>query len=113
MLMSAALQIVIFPLPNLYPLCWVALAPLVVALLRAQKPDTLQLSASPKLLPAKPLQGFSSGYVCGIIWYAGTCYWIYPTMHQYGGMSPPVALFVLLLFCMYLGLYHGFFGLLV
>jgi apolipoprotein N-acyltransferase len=112
-LLSAALQIVIFPLPDLYPLCWVALAPLLVALLRARRPDTLQLSESPKLLPATPGQGFVLGYICGIVWYAGTCYWIYATMHQYGGMSAPVALLVLLLFCMYLGLYHGLFGLLV
>jgi apolipoprotein N-acyltransferase len=112
-LLSAVLQIVIFPLPNLYPLCWVALAPLLVALVRAQRPDTLQLTEAPKLLPASPWQGFVLGYVCGILWYSGTCYWIYATMHQYGGMSAPVALLVLLLFCMYLGLYHALFGLLV
>jgi apolipoprotein N-acyltransferase len=43
----------------------------------------------------------------------GTCYWVYDTMHQYGGLSAPVGLFVLLLFALYLGLYHGLFGLLV
>jgi len=112
-LLSAVLQIVIFPLPNLYPLCWIALAPLLVALVRARQPNTLQLNESPKLLPASPWQGFFLGYVCGILWYAGTCYWIYATMHQYGGMSAPVAFLVLLLFCMYLGLYHGLFGFLV
>ncbi len=65
------------------------------------------------LLPASPLQGFLLAYICGIFWYAGTCYWIYSTMHQYGGLARPVAFLVLILFCLYLGLYHGFFGFLV
>src|SRR5205807_4917913 len=45
--------------------------------------------------------------------YAGTCYWIFDTMHQYGGLSRPAALLALFLFCLYLGLYHGLFGLLI
>jgi predicted Na+-dependent transporter len=35
-LLSAVLQILIFPLPGLYLLSWFALAPLIVALLRAR-----------------------------------------------------------------------------
>ena len=34
-------------------------------------------------------------------------------MHQYGGLNAPLALLALFLFCLYLGLYHGFFGLLL
>jgi apolipoprotein N-acyltransferase len=112
-LFSAVLQILIFPLPNLYMLCWVAVTPLLIALLRARQPDTLQLRAGIKLLPAKPLQGFVLGYACGILWYAGTCYWIYSVMHQYGGVSVPVGIVILILFCLYLAIYHGVFGLLV
>lgn len=52
-------------------------------------------------------------YVCGILWYAGTCYWIYSVMRQYGGVNTPAALGILILFCMYLAIYHGVFGLLV
>ena len=112
-LLSAGLQIVIFPLPGIYVLSWIAVAPLIVALLRARRPDTLQLNESPRLLPATPVQGFLLGYKCGILWYAGTCYWIYATMRHYGGLSAPMALLALILFCLYLGLYHGAFGLLV
>ena len=112
-LLSAALQILIFPLPNLYMLCWVAITPLLIALLRARPPHTLQLKAGIKLLPASPLQAFLLAYVCGILWYAGTCYWIYSVMHQYGGVSTPFGIVILLLFCLYLALYHGVFGLLV
>lgn len=112
-LLSAGLQILIFPLPNMYMLGWVAITPLLVALLRAQQPETLQLKAGMKLLPAKPLQAFLLAYVCGIIWYGGTCYWIYPTMRHYGGVNAPAAVGSLILFCLYLAIYHGVFGLLI
>jgi apolipoprotein N-acyltransferase len=111
--LSAALQILIFPLPNLYILCWMAIAPLLVALLRARQPDTLQIRAGVKLLPARPLQAFLLAYSCGVIWYAGTCYWIYNTMRQYGGVSAPAAVGILILFSLYLAIYHGVFGLLI
>jgi apolipoprotein N-acyltransferase len=112
-LLSAVLQILIFPLPNLYMLCWVAITPLLIAILRARQPQTLQLRAGIKLLPASPLQAFLLAYACGIVWYAGTCYWIYSVMHQYGGVSTPLGIVILLLFCLYLAIYHGVFGLLV
>src|SRR5579864_6405314 len=108
---SAILQITIFPLANLYPLSWIAVAPLLVALLRARKPETLQLEGSTKYLPARRLQGFLLGYACGILWYGGSCYWVYSTMKQYGGINGAGAAGLLLLFCLYLGLYHGLFGL--
>ena len=114
-LLAAGLQIAIFPLPNLYWLSWIAVAPLLVAILRVRVPETLQLDdhRQARLLPATPWQGFLLGYVCGILWFAGTCYWIFDTMHHYGGLPIPVAVLVLILFCMYVGLYHGFFGLLL
>jgi len=61
-LLSAVLQILVFPLPNLYILGWIAIAPLLIALLRARQPDTLQLLAGVKLLPAKPAQAFLLAY---------------------------------------------------
>jgi apolipoprotein N-acyltransferase len=113
--LSAGLQIVIFPLPNLYWFSWIAVAPLIVAILRARAPETLQLQLDDqsRLLPATLWQGFVLGYVCGILWFAGTCYWIFDTMHRYGGLPIPVAVLALVLFCMYVGLYHGMFGLLL
>lgn len=112
-IVSAVLQVLIFPLPGAYVLCWFALTPLIIALLRARPAGELLIQGTPRLQPATPGQGFVLGYVCGILWYAGTCYWIYGTMQHYGGLSAPVAVFVLFLFCCYLGLYHGLFGLLV
>lgn len=112
-LLSAVLQVVIFPLPGVYVLSWLALAPLIVALLRTRPAGELEVAGSLRLQPASPLQGFVLSYVCGILWYAGTCYWIFDTMRQYGGLNAPAALLVVVLFCCYLGLYHGLFGLLL
>lgn len=81
-------------------ICWVALAPLLFAL-TCRTPD------------GKPLTiklGFLLGYLSGIVWYFGNCYWIYETMHTYGGIAKPAAAGILLLFCLYLGLYHALFG---
>ena len=113
MLLSAVLQVVIFPLPGLYWLSWIAVAPLLVALLRARAGAALQVNAPIRLAPASPWQGFLLSYVCGILWYLGTCYWVYHTMHRHGGVPAPVALLILLLAAMHEALYHGLFGLLV
>jgi apolipoprotein N-acyltransferase len=112
-LLSAGLQILVFPLPDQYFLCWVAVAPLMVALLRTRKPATLQLQAGVRLRPATSGQAFVLAYTCGVLWYAGNCYWIYNTMRQYGGLGAAGALGILILFCLYLALYHGAFGLLI
>jgi len=112
-LLSAFLQVIIFPLPGVYVLSWFALAPLIVALLRARPAGELEITGSTRLQPASPGQAFLLSYLCGILWYAGTCYWIYDTMRQYGGLSAPAAVLALFLFCCYLGLYHGLFGLLL
>ncbi|MGB0011630.1 MAG: apolipoprotein N-acyltransferase [Candidatus Sulfotelmatobacter sp.] len=111
--LSSLLQILIFPLPGLYVLSWVAFAPLIVALLRARPAGALEIDGSVHLQAATPGQAFLLAYVSGILWYAGTCYWIYDTMHEHGGLSVPAAALALFLFCLYLGLYHGLFGLLL
>jgi apolipoprotein N-acyltransferase len=105
--------VVIFPLADLYWLSWFAVTPLLIALLRARAAGELQLNAHVKLAAATPWQGFLLGYLCGILWCLGTCYWVFDTMHRYGGLPVPAALFVLALFCMYIGLYHGSFGILM
>lgn len=112
-ILSAILQVLIFPLPGLYFLSWFALTPLVIALLRGRAASELEIAGIVRLRPVTPRQGFLLGYACGIVWYAGTCYWIFDTMRLYGGLNTPLALLVLFLFCCYLGLYHGLFGLLM
>lgn len=107
-LLSALLQVLCFPTAGPLPLwraalSWVALAPFLLALLdrkHDQSPLTLRQSAI-------------LGYACGIGWYLGNCSWIYQTMYLYGGLAKPVAFAILILFSMYLGLYHALFAALV
>lgn len=112
-LLSSLLQVLIFPLPGLYVLSWLAFAPLIVAILRARPAGALEIDGVTYLRAATPWQAFLLAYVSGILWYAGTCYWIYDTMHEHGGLSAPWAALALFLFCLYLALYHGLFGLMV
>ena len=111
---SGGLQVLIFPSPALYALCWIALAPLLLAILKRRTGGTELIDPRGLLLSVTTVwQGFLLGYLSGIIWYAGSCFWVYHVMHVYGGLNAPVAAGVLILFCLYLGLYTGLFGALV
>jgi apolipoprotein N-acyltransferase len=106
--LSGILQILPFPIAGPTPLwrtafCWIALLPLLWALLGNAK------TGNPLTVP----QGAALGYACGFLWYLGNCYWIYQTMYLYGGLAKPIAAGILLLFCLYLGLYHALFGTLI
>jgi len=106
--LSGVLQVLAFPIAGPVPLwrcaiCWFALVPFLVALLD-ERDGQGRLSA---------LRGALLGYGCGILWYLGNCYWIYQTMYLYGGLPRPIAFGILILFCLYLGLYHALFGWLV
>jgi apolipoprotein N-acyltransferase len=110
---SGLLQILIFPRPNLYWLCWIALAPLMYALLRARDADATELLTDETysfLVPARAWQGFLLGWASGTVFYFGTCCWVYIVMHSYGGLSPVVSFLLLILFSLYIGLHHGIFG---
>ena len=112
--LSGILQVLIFPSPSLYFLGWIALVPLLIAIARPgfTAPDVI--SPSGKILAwTTPLRGFFLGYLSGLIWYAGSCYWVFHVMHRYGKLSTPAALGVLALFCLYLAIYHGLFGFLL
>jgi apolipoprotein N-acyltransferase len=103
--LSGLLQILPFPIAGPIPLwrtafAWIGLLPLLYALLADDRRGE-RLS---------PWQSALLGYLSGVIWYAGNCYWIYQTMYLYGGLPKPVALGILVLFALYLGLYHALFG---
>ncbi|MGH9581185.1 MAG: apolipoprotein N-acyltransferase, partial [Terriglobales bacterium] len=104
---SGVLQTLIFPQPSLTFLSWVALAPLLVALVPE---GALGAGQQANTRAPTPLQGFLLGYGSGVVWYAGTCYWVFHVMNHYGGLSAPVAAGLLVLFCLYLALYHGVFA---
>ncbi len=104
-LLSALLQLLPFPLAGPVPLgrrlfCWFCLVPLLLALLGKNKDDE----------PLSLLQSTLIGYLAGVCWFAGNCYWIYSTMHLYGGLPEAVSAGILVLFSFYLGMYSALFG---
>jgi apolipoprotein N-acyltransferase len=98
--LSGVLQVLIFPTPSLAVLAWVALAPLLFAILRNGSVDGEVLDASGRSLSVITSgQAFWLGYA-----------WIFNTMHLYGELSSALSIGILILFALYLALYHGLFA---
>ncbi len=83
-----------FPLVNWNLLVWVAIAPLLVALVSERS----------------AWRGFLLGYLAGAIFLAGCCYWFVDVMELHGGLSPVLAWGVLLLYTLLFALFFGGFG---
>jgi apolipoprotein N-acyltransferase len=101
---SAALLELPFPLAGPMPawrglIAFVALVPLLWAIL------------APTESPRPLRHSFLLGYLCGVLWYAGNCYWIYDTMLIHGGVPPAGSVGLLFLYSLVLGLYFGLFAL--
>jgi apolipoprotein N-acyltransferase len=80
---------------DLYLLAWFALVPFLVSLWE-------------KSLK----QAFISGVLMGLPYFFGTQYWVYHSIHHYGGMPFLLSLAVVFLLSLYLSLFTGLFGLL-
>ena len=113
--LSGVLQAIIFPSIDWHYLCWFAFAPALVAILRARPKQDIAVpeSLSSNLAPATPWQGFLLGWLTGLIWSFGTCFWIYHVLNTYGGLDAPIAGALLVVFCLILALHHAAWGLLV
>jgi len=103
--LSAGLLELPFPLAGPLPawrsiFAWFALIPLLWAL----------LSPACTGRPRPLRRGFLLGYLCGILWYGGNCYWVRDVMGQYGDMPLGAPTLLLVAFSLYLGLYFGLFG---
>jgi apolipoprotein N-acyltransferase len=104
--LSAGLLELPFPIAGPMPpwrsiFAWFGLVPLLWAVL-----------SPPCVRGPRPLRAaFLAAYGCGVLWYAGNCYWIYDTMMHYGSLPPWVSVLLLLGFSLVLGLYFGLFGL--
>ncbi|MDP2167155.1 MAG: hypothetical protein Q8J64_02350 [Thermodesulfovibrionales bacterium] len=88
--LSGALLAFAFPKFDLYPVAWFCLAPFIVSL----------YGMSPK-------QAFRAGMLMGIPYFYGTDYWIYYSVHHYGGVPFVPSLLIVLLLSLYLSLYTG------
>lgn len=96
-LLSGVLLVLSFPRPHLTLLAWVALAPLLAVLV--QRHSRLRL--------------FFYGYLAGVVFFAGTCSWIYDVMRLHGNLSVVAAGGVLSLLVLFLALHLGLFSLAV
>ncbi len=72
---SGLLLVLALPKPDLHYLGWAAPAPLLIALTTCES----RRSAA------------AAGYVAGLCFFGGSCYWIVSTMTVYGGLSAPLA----------------------
>jgi apolipoprotein N-acyltransferase len=93
--LSAILLILAFPRFDLAWLAPVALAPMLVAVERERR----------------PLYRFLTGYLCGVIYWFGVCYWIQFVLAVYGGIGAAAGWAVFMLFCLVKALHMGFFAL--
>ncbi len=87
--LSALLLVVSFPDFNVWPLAWIALAPLFVAV--ARQPHTGR--------------SFLLGWLTGTLYFYGSCYWLTYAPIRYGGIPAPVAYFLLLPVTLIVGLF--------
>jgi apolipoprotein N-acyltransferase len=106
--LSAGLLELPFPLAGPLPpwrsvFAWFGLVPLLWAILPSHEEDGTKSRRHAFLL----------SYVCGVLWYAGNCYWVRDVMMQYGDMPPLAPELLLLGFSLVLGVYFGLFGLAV
>ncbi len=56
-------------------------------------------------------RAFLLGYVCGVVYFAGSCYWFVTVMELYGHLAPALAVVVLILFVIIDSTFFGGFGL--
>ncbi len=113
-LLSACLQVLIFPRAPLNFLCWIAVTPLLYALLRGRGGEGERVDSDGRCLrPFTLQQGFVIGWLCGTVWFIGSCYWIVSVMHGYGNVNWFLSVLIMLAFCLILGMHQGAFGLLV
>jgi apolipoprotein N-acyltransferase len=93
--LSAFLLVLSFPDFNLWPLAWVGLVPLLVAVARVERTR----------------QAFVLGWTWGAIFFYGSCWWLTHSMIHYGGLPRPLAFALLVPIVLVVGLFPAMFAL--
>jgi apolipoprotein N-acyltransferase len=86
--MAGSLMTISFPKLHLWPLAFIALIPLMIACHNQ-----------------RARHAFFLGSIFGISFFLTLIYWLIPTLDQYGGLPPALAVCILFLLCVYLSLY--------
>lgn len=92
---SGLLLVLALPKPDFYYLGWFALVPLLFVLSERRTRTESALI----------------GYVAGLAFFSGSCYWIVSTMSTYGGLSVPLAVAVFGLFVVVFAVHTALFAL--
>jgi apolipoprotein N-acyltransferase len=90
---SGLLLAVSFPTIQFHLLVWFALVPLLIALKNSSVRN-----------------GFWTGGITGLVYFAGTVHWVTNSVHFYGNVPLIPASLITLLLCAYLALYPALFG---
>ncbi|MCW5963517.1 MAG: apolipoprotein N-acyltransferase [Bryobacterales bacterium] len=93
-MLSGLLLFLTFPDANFTFLAPVALTPLIVAVSMIHR----------------PFPRFFLGWICGIIYWLGACYWIQDTLATYGDLNLGLSMLALALFALAKGLHMAVFG---
>ncbi len=89
---GGALLVLSFPTFDIFPLAWIALTPLLVLLYDMQRRES-----------------FRAGLIFGVVYFFGTIYWIYHSIHYYGSISLVPSFVIVLILSLYLSLYTAAF----
>jgi apolipoprotein N-acyltransferase len=100
-LLSGGLLAASFPKFGTPALAWIALAPLIVAVVTSVVDRRSAVHI------------FRLGVLSGLVYFGGTLYWVVGVMSTYGGLSTIVSAMVALLLASYLALYVGAFALVI
>jgi apolipoprotein N-acyltransferase len=92
--LSAFLLVLSFPDFNLWPVAWVGLVPLLVAVVRVRRAG----------------QAFALGWLAGALFFYGSCWWLTHSMIHYGGLPRPVAYALLVPVVLIVGLFPATFA---
>lgn len=91
--LSGVLVSLSFPTPDLWPLAWISLVPLIISLKGKSK-------KSP----------FTLGLLAGFFYFLITVSWVVNSMYNYGKVPLPISYFIMLMLVLYLALYIGLFS---
>ncbi len=98
LLLAAAggvLLVLAFPDFELWYLAWIALIPLLGAVEREK---------------GSSRRAFTAGWIFGLVFFFGTCWWLTFAPITYAGFPPLLAYFLLLIVCMIVGIFPGIFA---
>jgi apolipoprotein N-acyltransferase len=87
-----------------------ALAPLMVALARGATAPYPSAAIGQPVRGSQPRRAFRLGLLTGVVYFAGTLYWLVETMTTFGGLATPLAVFAALVLVAYLSLFPAAFA---